>query len=414
MLSPEYSIIKTFLSYEQWEKYHDKLTAKDFPEDIQLLYRTLDTFHQSNEQKHSLHLQDLANLFFASRPRDEDFYKQIFETLDGYNPVTETVVALVHGLQRQKLLRDLSLASYEAAERKGTDKSLQRIEELYGQLSGTSQTQEELESVELVSDSLTELLDATYNIPGLRWRLNALNRALGSLRRGDFGFVFARPETGKTTFLASEVSFMATQSGGPVLWINNEEVHDKVKTRLYQATFGATLEQLLSNPKAYEEEYLSTMSGRVLMPKQVAFSRTDVERLCKKYKPALIVIDQIDKITGFAADREDLMLGTIYQWARELAKLYGPVIGVCQADGSGEGVRWLGMGNVANAKTSKQAEADFILGIGAIHDSGWESIRFLNISKNKLSGDKDSDPKLRHGHLEVKILPEIARYADLK
>jgi len=138
-----------------------------------------------------------------------------------------------------------------------------------------------------------------------------------------------------------------------------------------------------------------------------------VEGLCKEHLPALVIFDQIDKIQGFKADREDLLLGSIYQWGRELAKRYAPVIGVSQADGQGEGVRWLTMAHVANAKTAKQAEADWILGIGTIPDSGWESIRFLNISKNKLMGDTDTDPKQRHGKLQCLIEPEHARYKDL-
>ena len=97
-----------------------------------------------------------------------------------------------------------------------------------------------------------------------------------------------------------------------------------------------------------------------------------------------------------------------------MAKRYCPVIGVSQADGSGENQRWLTMGNVANAKTSVQAEADWILGVGKIHDTGWEKIRFLHLSKNKLAGDPDTDPALRHGRMEVLIDAERARYVDIK
>ena len=107
------------------------------------------------------------------------------------------------------------------------------------------------------------------------------------------------------------------------------------------------------------------------------------------------------------------MLGSLYQWARELAKTYAPVIGVCQADGTGEGVKWLNMGHVANAKTSKQAEADWIVGIGKTHDEGFEYMRHLNISKNKLVGDEDTLPDRRHGRMEVLIRPDIARYEDV-
>jgi len=72
------------------------------------------------------------------------------------------------------------------------------------------------------------------------------------------------------------------------------------------------------------------------------------------------------------------------------------------------------MGHVSNAKTAKQAEADFILGIGKTHDSGQEFIRYINISKNKLVGDSDSEPGLRHARLDVLIHPDIARYEDIK
>jgi hypothetical protein len=71
------------------------------------------------------------------------------------------------------------------------------------------------------------------------------------------------------------------------------------------------------------------------------------------------------------------------------------------------------MEHVANAKTSKQAEADWILGIGKVSDQGYENLRYLHLSKNKLSGDEDTIPTERHGHRDVLILPEIARYKDI-
>ncbi len=107
------------------------------------------------------------------------------------------------------------------------------------------------------------------------------------------------------------------------------------------------------------------------------------------------------------------MMGAIYQWARELAKKYAPVIGVCQADGSGEFVKWLTMAHVADAKTAKQAEADWILGIGRSQLEGVENIRHAYISKNKLTGDEDTEAELRHAKFDIWINPEIARYSDV-
>lgn len=413
MLQPELSLIKSFLSYPVWEKHSADISSADMPDDLKLLYRTLNSFHETNEDKQSLHVLDLASLFFANNPKDKEFYQGVFDTLEKYEPNEKAVATLISGIKRFKILRELSIKSYEVAEGKSQYESLQKLLDSLQQPTQESDDKQE----QFVTDNLQELIDDTYKQPGFRWRLECLNKSLGSLRKGDFGFVFARPETGKTTFLASEVSFFLTSFNGPdigpVIWFNNEEQGSKVMLRVYQAYFGITLEELYSNIPKYQKLFQEQTKGRFKLLDLASIDRKTVEKVCKKLNPSLIIFDQIDKLKGFDADRKDLVLGAIYQWARELAKTYGPVIGVCQADGTGENVRYLTMGHVADAKTAKQAEADWILGIGTIHDTGWESVRFLNISKNKLMGDADSDPKKRHGHMEVLIKPEIARYQDL-
>jgi hypothetical protein len=163
-----------------------------------------------------------------------------------------------------------------------------------------------------------------------------------------------------------------------------------------------------------EENYLEKTKDRIQIYNEASISKLDVEAVCAEYKPALIIFDQIDKIKGFAADRNDLELKDLYGWAREIAKRYAPVIGVCQAGASGEDKQWLTMNDVDSSKTSKQGEADWILGIGKVHEPGKEYVRYMHLSKNKLQGDADSDGSLRHGRWSCFIKPEIARYHGLQ
>jgi hypothetical protein len=160
-------------------------------------------------------------------------------------------------------------------------------------------------------------------------------------------------------------------------------------------------------------KYKELTGGKIKVFDSASVHKKQVEAICHSERPSLILFDQIDKVKGFKADRDDLELGAIYQWSREIAKTYCPVIGVCQASGEAEGQEKLHMGHVANAKTAKQSEADFILGIGKKHEAGFEFIRYINVSKNKLSGDDDTDRVNRHPTISVKIVPEIARYEDL-
>lgn len=408
----EISILKHLCSKEFFETHRDSIKLEYISKELHPVLRTLDAYFNTSENPTTISTDDLSNLYFAKNRQKLEFYMGIFDALRVNTSTAESTVELIKGLQNLSKLRELSLLAYEAAEGRATPSS---VIELAGGLSTSSTNPDVTDDTDSdwVSDDLEILINETQSQPGLRWRLDSLNKSLGSLRKGDFGFLFARPETGKTTFLASEVSHMATQSEGPILWFNNEEQGNKVMLRCYQATLGITLEQLMSDLKGNRQKFHDLTKSKIKLKDSASIHHKTVERICEELQPSLVVFDQIDKIKGFDSDREDLRLGSIYIWARELAKQYCPVIGVCQADGSGEGVRWLSMANVANAKTSKQAEADWILGIGAVNDPGYEALRFLHLSKNKLMGDKDTRPEQRHGRWEVLIEPIRARYIDL-
>lgn len=387
------------------------MSPEDFPKELSGVYRALCTYF--GVHKNDLSIADLAALFFSTRPKDREYYEAVFENLDKIE-VQETAVAeLISSVQQGKILRDLSLRAYDVAEGRG---NLTSVLDMLGALQTTSVNVDEDFEEDFVTDDLQAIADRTVNAPGLRWRLNTLNLMLGSLRKGNFGFIFARPETGKTTFLASEVTFMAQNlppDAGPILWFNNEQVGEEVMSTIYRAALGVDSLTLFRDIQGNQKRYKELIGGRIKVKDEASISKQYVEKMAARYKPSLIIFDQIDKITGFQNDREDLRLGAIYIWARELAKKYCPVIGVCQADGTGENVRWLTMQHVANAKTSKQAEADWILGIGKIHDIGHDNIRFLHLSKNKLQGDPDTLPDMRHGRKQVLIDPNIARYGDM-
>lgn len=372
----------------------------------------LKALHEEHPDTVDFDLATFRTYFFAKYPDcDRELYLGLFETL------TETVLdpSVGVGILKQIKRRQQALRLSDAALKFATG---------YADLSAVHDSvtfleeddDEDLDEIETVSDDLEFLLAETVQRPGLRWRLTSLNRSLGSLRKGNFGFVFARPETGKTTFLSSEITFMLAQlkeDDGPIIWFNNEQPGNEVMLRVYQGYFGVTLEQLLANPKRYAQEFQDRARGKFKLIDRANIDRAFVEKVCKRFNPSLVIFDQIDKIKGFAADREDLLLGAIYIWARELAKTYCPVIGICQADGTAGNQKWLTMEHVSNAKTSKQAEADWILGIGAVNAEGAEHTRYLNISKNKLLGDPDTMSDLRHGRFETYIEANIARYVDL-
>lgn len=714
-MHPELAIIKLFLQYTQWKQYSGYIAVKWFQDDLQPIYRILNKYHEDTPET-NISVLDLISLININLNSNKEYYINIINNINTIDINNSITIELINSIKRNKLLKDISIKSYEVTEGKS------KYEELIPLLLELDKPDTVVEETQFITDDLNILLSDCVTTPGLRWRLNGLNKSLGSLRDGDFGFIFARPEsfsrdteiltpkgwikvdqvttdtyisqvnsdlsvsfvkpiavhphkqthcyhihdelgrvdlivtqghgmiyekdgklykeradqvkykqgikhhvsasssvkenveflpehrlliayqadghtrnykeygytfsfkkerkknrlkevlslcdyeyteykdgnrghtgyyikskirlykdfdwvnlalvskewcqqfieelsywdatrrtetrfkfdtidfnvaskvqaiailagyncllstnidnrspnysniyslsirtnyqpidgqsikkelipfsdttycfevesgmllvrrngavavsgnTGKTTLLASESTFFAEQvhdDKGPGIWINNEEQNKKVKLRTYQAALGITMPELMAKPEFWMKVYREKIRNKLVIPDMSTYSYKDIERLCEVYQPSFLVLDQIDKIKGFKADRDDLMLGAMYQWARELAKEYCPVIAVCQADGTGENQKWLTMANVANAKTSKQAEADWILGVGKIHEPGWDSVRFMNISKNKLFGDPDSDPTMKHGKFETIIEPLIARYRDV-
>ena len=357
----------------------------------------------------SLSYDEVAASFWAQYPEaNKDIYTALLDQLKAVDVSDAVGEQVLQDIARKKAALRLSEESFKLSQGLG---SLEVVQELIEALKQpVIATGEEFTFLDMDLDALVEKV---VNQPGLRWRLDCLNKALGSLRKGNFGFLFARPETGKTTFLASEVAHMLDQTDKPIVWFNNEQVDDEVGIRIYQAYFGITLDQLKANQKQYRKLWHERVGRKFLLVPAVGLDCGRVERICASVNPSLIIYDQIDKIKGFKADRDDLVYGAIYQWARELSKTYAPSIGVCQADGTAEGVKWLTMAHVANAKTSKQAEADWILGIGKTNEEASQNLRYFSICKNKLMGDGDSIPALRHGHFETLIQPELARFKDI-
>lgn len=408
--SIELYILKLFLNPEFYRKYSGFIHAQFLRDNNKLLASVLDSvgmFHDKYPEK-TLSPADLQvwylSLYPALPKAEKELLGKLCESLASIDPDPILAENYVKTHREQAKATELAQLAVDVSQGKGsTEKLLNFVKEF--------EFTEEVKD-EYVTDDLGLLLDQTFRTPGLRWRLKTLNQMLGSLRKGDFGFIFKRPETGGTTLLASETTYMASAASGPILWVNNEEQGSKVKLRCYEAYFGQPLKQLVKDWEFYKKEYASKMGGRILLYDKAYVRAKEVDRLCYKEKPALIIFDQIDKIKGFDADRNDLELKATYQWARELAKEYGPVIGVCQAGATAENKQWLSMDDVDSSKTAKQGEADWMLGIGKQHKEGMESVRYLSVVKNKLIGDEDTLEEMRHGKAPVLILPQIARFAD--
>lgn len=277
----------------------------------------------------------------------------------------------------------------------------------------------EKEDSSLVTTDIHKLLDATVGGTGYQWRIDNLNESLGPIRRGNFVVVGARPDSGKTTFLLSEATYIASQltEDECILWLNNEEMGEKIGRRIIESGAGVTTEELRTDPLGCVEKYKKVVGGlgKIKVIYQSVISTREVDHWCKKYKPSVIIFDQLWKIIGFEkeATNDTQRQTLLFAWARSLASKYGPVIVVHQLGGAAEGERFPPMSDLYGSQTGIQGEADAIILIGRSKDPRENDLRFFSLPKNKMGDGVYVKPGMRNARFTLKILPEIARYDNV-
>ena len=376
MIRPELSLLKLLIRKELYDKYRTYISIPKEEIELQNLYKHLDNL--MIEYNRDISFEEYCAYVQTNTFTKQDTTTTLLDVIKDQDIQPDLAESLLAQFKQRSLANAIALQAIKITEGSGSISDLSKLLE--------DHTEDEKDLIEdpFVTTDLQELYEQRVKKHGLRWRLKTLNRMLGSLRKGDFGFIFARPETGKTTFLASEISFFASQitdEQGPIFWFNNEEDGQKVQLRIFQATLGNTLFDLLKDIQTSNEAYHKLTNNKIKIIDSATTSKQDVERLCKKYNPSLIVFDQIDKVKGFDGDREDLRLGEIYIWARELAKTYCPVIGVTQADGTAEGKKWLTMDNVANAKCLSPETAVLM------YDGSWKATSDIKVGEQVMGPD---------------------------
>lgn len=268
---------------------------------------------------------------------------------------------------------------------------------------------------DFIDADIGDLLETESDESGWEWRMKCLREGMRGLRPGDFGILAARPDKGKTTAIASEITYMAPQMPDDlnIIWLNNEGPGRRIVPRVYQAALGIGREEMLQmNADGTLKRAYADAVGRPDKIRVMDIHRTHatrVEALLEQANAGIVVYDMIDNIgwgNGGAARHE--MLEEMYQWAREISVgINFAGLATSQISAEGDGEMYPGMSMLKDSKTGKQGACDFQIHIGASNSPSLEKFRYIGTPKNKLR---------REGARTIKgtvnFRPDIARYCD--
>ncbi|WYW03408.1 DnaB-like replicative helicase [Pseudomonas phage vB_PpuP-Konnatiik] len=330
------------------------------------------------------------------KQEDMAVFRQMFKQV-AQEPTDEVKTALVGSLLEANvavLVSDIA-ERYTRGDEVSLAKALRRIVDEY---EADVERKVKIPFVD-IGDNLFK--DAVNNT-GLTWRLDALNLSMRPLRVGDFGILAARPDAGKTSFIADAITFMACQipanfdnANRPIIWFNNEGPGERIQERIIQAALGLPASKLVKLQKAGRlwTDYTAAIGGDLLRIRVLdvhGYKSWQIEEIIKQTNPALVVFDMIDNIK-FDGDvlnggqRTDQVLEGMYQWARELAVRFKLIaLATSQISADGDGLAYPTLGMLKDSKTGKQGAADFIITLGKKNEAAYENIRFIGLTKNKL------------------------------
>ena len=394
-----------------WKRCRPHVPDDVLSKEQKFLVKQIDSYWESKPSTETATLSDFEGYFFGIRASglkaaEIGLYRTIFTAMGTASDVDAEQI-LEHYI-RLDYLAQIQQKVFEASS--DPDFELDKIGSIV-----TEYTRELGRAIDTTDMFVTAATASpALRPPGFSFPLRELQMSCGDVAQGDFVILGARPEMGKTTMLAYCVGHFAEQKiheDRPIIWVNNEERSDKVYRRVVQSVLGISTADLLSDYSKHVASYEARIkSGRLLILKQGQCNSVhELDLLFADYNPCLVVIDQLDKVRGFSkSERDDLRLGALYGWGREVAAKYGPVIAVSQLDAEAEGQQFPGFERLRGSKTDKQGEADLIIILGS--DDRSKTTRCIWTPKNKLDG---ADEMHRHAKWEVDFDPIHARYRTL-
>lgn len=402
-------VLKILLKREKWLKYRQFILPTSMSTIGNYILDCLDAYYKRFDKIDDIDISKFQTWVLFSAPMDKHTeLRAVF---------TDTAATLIDdddethafgGLVRRDFSNRIAQEALNVVD--GNRHSLDSVEALVEDYKRVIGRVDRVDTY-FVEDPLEDILSS--RVGGLSWRLPCLNSAIGPIGVGDLLAVGARVNAGKTTFLASEASFMAEQlAGQKVLWVNLEERGSKVKRRIIQAALGWDNKKLLADPKKTMDAYLDLYGGKdpIRLLDKADCTPQEIELALKRDDYGLIIVDMVSKLHGFYSRGDEVTRqGLLFGWAREIAKKYAPLITVAQLSGDAEGMEWPTLGCLYGSRTAMQAELDGLIMIGKSNDPAREHERYVGIVKNKF---ENVDPKFRAGRFTVEILPEIARYQE--
>jgi replicative DNA helicase len=384
----EQKLLRLMLSHSFWEQHASNLIPGMFTGHLKEIFTAIKHGHE--EYHRDLSIEDVRSIYSMLNPAATYAAKQsvlqqlyIVEELEPFNE--DIARDILSHMWRQETFNQIAQHAIKGMD--GDAEALLRIQEV---LANTSEDFIPSDDTGILSNDIEDIVAGLIDTSKWKFNIESLADKVPGVGPGCLAVIGARPETGKTGFGVSLIAGPGgfAWQGAKILYVGNEESGARTQARMVMAAAGVDQHTLLKDPKKHCQEFYKIRDNITF--KDGDTSLAQVDNLCRKLKPDILFVDQLDKvaITG-TYDKGHDRLREIYTRSRSLANNHSlALFGVSQISAEGEGKPFLNLSMLEGSKTGKGAEVDLALLIGKDSSPGLEDnpMRYINIAKNKLTG----------------------------
>lgn len=392
-MSVELSLLKLFCeSRESFNRYSDLvLGQRNLERDIRFLVNLVGRYYQDNGGEAVTH-DEMVMFFDLMNPnhRERDLYVELLDRAFTLEVNSELPKQYIDQLLERQYAAKIWNQVCDVVD--GTKYGILQhvkaeVDEFIGLMNNPPA---DMSGLQLVDESLDDLLDDELGDPGVPWHLKRLTQTIGGAKGGTLGAIFAYVDSGKSSFgLASAAGFAyhLRNTEDIVAVAVNEEAGKRHRLRLMQAFTSRTKHEMHADREGTRALLEQRGFDRIHLYDNVK-STNYVEEILQTDQPRVLFIDQGLKVqmSGFKGkDIKDIaMQEKLFGWYRDKAKQYNCcIICLIQATGEANNRKWVDLTDVYNSKVGIQGELDFAIGIGRRQDDAEGSRRYIHICKNK-------------------------------
>lgn len=245
------------------------------------------------------------------------------------------------------------------------------------------------------------LLNEVSNDAGIKFRrIAVLRESLTGLQGGASIAVAARPDKGKTSFIADVLTDWVPQCveffGGnrPILWLCNEGSSKRIVPRIYQAALAKDLNEIVAMSNAGTlvpayEAALNAPKDHIRVKDAHGMSLAQIEQVVESMNPCVVVFDMIANVRlgksvvgGNKADEVE----QLWQGVREMAVLKDFIaLSTVQISAEGDNQLYPMYSALKDSKTAVQGATDVIIMIGSLNNPDAQALRGISTPKNKFA-----------------------------